>query len=211
MKIGIDIDGVITDMDLWFKAYKMTVKDLGGKAVDAELLKYFFKDGMMQKTLSNLLWGVTEEEYRQHLSSNLYKYYTCQKPRAGMVELLHNLRRAGNEVVIVTARIDGSYESQYVMKRHKGTFKDFTRHYLEKNGIEFDNYYYGVGDKSKVVEAEHIDVMVDDYIKNLRAIGNKVPTCRLIHYKHKYNEDESDTALKIEPVHTMEELAALLK
>lgn len=212
MKIGIDIDGVITDLVYWYKAYKLTVADLRGKEVpDSELMQYFFKDNMTQNTLDNLLWNVTEDEYLQCLSCNLYKFYTCHKPRLGFAELTMELHNQGHELYIITARTEGRCESKYVAAKCKTTFEKFTRSYLEDNGIVFDKLCFSAEDKAAVVEREQIDIMIDDFMFNLRGISEKVPNCRLVYFRHDYNTmDDNGVPNNIEPVCSVAELETLL-
>ena len=93
MRIGIDIDGVLTDIEQW-------QLDVGGKFFSKYNKTVVNKDGYEIAEIFN----ISEELDDQFWNEYLYEYATKEPARKYTSEVIKKLKEDGNEIYIVTAR-----------------------------------------------------------------------------------------------------------
>ena len=160
MKIGIDIDDVITDGETYYayaqkytaevlKREPILVNDLG----ECPLASY-----------CDELLGWSEKEAEVFWRNNYAKVVSEARPRTCAKEVISKLRKDGHEIIIVTARTD---------KEMRFGFK-----WLKDNEIEYDKLYFDAEEKGKVAKNLKIDIFIDDSFRNCKMIAEEdIETC----------------------------------
>lgn len=148
MKIGIDIDNVISDMaSSMYEEYLKHDKELRNTGiVDANARIRF---GMFD-------WSKEEEE--EFYYSNIERIATNFKLIPKSKETIDKLKKEGNEIYIITGRDNGEYSDPWNM----------TVEWLKKHEIHYDKLILtNVHDKhAKTIECKKhgVDIMIDDNI-----------------------------------------------
>ncbi len=93
MRIGIDIDGVLTDIEQW-------QLDYGGKYFSKYNKSVVNKDGYEITTI----FEVDDNLDSQFWNEYLYEYVTKEPSRKFASEVIKKLKANGNEIYIITAR-----------------------------------------------------------------------------------------------------------
>lgn len=170
MRIGIDIDGVITNVEEFEIDYAS---------------KYFYEEGNLNTIKARLDFSredfnIEEKDSNDFWSKAIYDYMKI-KPRNFACEVINRLKEDGNTICIITNRTsDLSYSAiaPYEMK-------EIIIQWLDENFIYYDELIFSNGDKVKYVIDNKIDVMIDDTPRNIRAISNVIP---VICYNTNYNK-----------------------
>ena len=179
MKIGVDIDGVLTDVQKW-------IFDVGGR--------YFAKLG---KSIVNFaaysmkdVFEVSDEECKSFWDENLFDYLSFVDVRENASKVISHLKEDGHEIVIITARS----EREFFVDGKKKSSYDITKDWLNKNGICYDKLILTQEEKSKHCKLHEIDVMIEDSPANIDEISKTLP---VICFDCEYNKDvKSDMRAK---------------
>lgn len=172
MKIGIDIDGVLTDIEGWqldygskfyYEKYKRNILNHKGY----ETYEIF----NMEEKYDNEFW----EEYFIDYSVNI-------KPRNFASEIIKKLKKDGHTIYIITAR--GSFLSHSKILYEKN--KKIVLKWLKKNNIYYDEIIFSPEDKLSICLNKKVDVMIEDKVENINKISTKIP---VICYHAGYNEN----------------------
>lgn len=157
MKIGIDLDGVVFDSETTFRTYEeiFDVDILKGKnLVDREEPKFQAR------------YNWTKEQEQEFINTYFMTVSRDSNLMSGFRAVYDLLKKQGHEFVVITAR-----------GGHVKEMKDDAIRILGENGIEFDKYYWQVGDKLEVCQKENVDIMIDDdWIIAKRLSENNVNT-----------------------------------
>ena len=175
MKIGIDCDGVLTDMTAYICEY--------GE-------KWFKRKPVNPSGYSTAeVFGCTEkEELRFGLK---YFFVYCKKwpPRSQAVEVNRKLREQGYELYEITAR-------KFVMM--KNPLGWYSRHlfkkWIKKHGFKFDGVHFcseshSPEDKLEGCRRFQVDVMIDDRPEVVLYLANK--GIKVLMVDAGYNQDVS--------------------
>lgn len=136
MNIGIDINGVLTDLE----NYIATV----GK-------KYMIENnlGFDDTINTNTIYGfLCKEDSHQFWDTHWEKCATNIKVRKGASNIIKRLKNDGNKIIIITAR---TYDSQIVKRginRQKNMEKLIIK-WLDKNNIKYDKIVFSKLNKLK--------------------------------------------------------------
>lgn len=159
MRIGIDIDGVLTDIEQW-------QLDCGGKFFSKLNKSVVNKDGYEITEIFN----VSDELDSQFWNEYLYEYVTKEPSRKYASEVIKKLKDSGNEIYIVTARYltdrnteDGQRMRQIVID------------WLEQENIVYDKIIFAPEDKLQICLENNIDVMIEDKVANIEKISTRLP------------------------------------
>lgn len=146
MKIGIDIDDTITDIqgELLNKAleYDKSLRNTGIIYPERKYIGQRFD------------WSNEEKEY--FLGKIRWNVMDNARLRDGVIESLTLLKEEGHEIVFITARSD-----RYVEEPYSKTYN-----WLKKNNIPFDKLIVNALNKGNVCKEEKIDVFIDDQENN---------------------------------------------
>ena len=169
MRIGFDIDNVITDMD-------------------SLLLKEFLKEdknkrnnGIINKNARHIVKGMfdwSEYEVEEFLANNMERIAKNFKPIDGMKELIDKLIKEGHEVYLISNRVYPHY------KEARKTTEDW----LLKYNIKYNELILTETiDKSNACKKYKIDIMFDDSVRNCLILrDNDINVC-LVKTKYNYN------------------------
>ena len=162
MKIGIDIDGVLTDIEQW-------QLDYGSKFYYENYNKGIVnRDGYetheifeVEETLDDLFWN------------KYYKDYTTNvEVRAFASEIISKLKNEGCEIYIITARGNWLPTNNSMTK---GECNNIVIDWLSKNNIKYDKIIFSPEDKLDICLNNNIDIMIEDKVDNINKISSKIP------------------------------------
>lgn len=163
MRIGIDIDGVLTDIEQW-------QLDYGSKF-------YFEKYG---KEIQNNEGYETTEIFKvdskldDEFWTEYFKDYSINVDvRKLASEVIKKLKQDGNEIYIITAR--GSFLSHSASVMSIEENKNIVLEWLRKNEIEYDKIIFSPEDKLSICLENNINVMIEDKVDNINKISTRIP------------------------------------
>lgn len=171
MKIGIDIDGCLTDIEQW-------QFDYGSK---------FFYENFKKKIVypaaydSIEIFDALEEEDNAFWYRYFVDYSMHIEPRKFASEILKKLKSEGNEIIIITAR--GSFLTK---PEHISRNKKIVLNWLQQYHICYDKIIFTKEDKVDICVENGIQLMIEDKKKNINQISEKVP---VICFHAGYNAD----------------------
>ncbi len=142
MRIGIDIDDVITDTSSSMKNY---------------ILKYD-KTGEVIKYIEDVMRGdAPTPNVEKFFIDNILNVFRNARLKENSSKVIQYFLNNGHEIYIITSRGD-----------EKNIFKgseELTLQYLKKNNINYTEIIFNCSDKAKICRDYHIDLMIDDSIK----------------------------------------------
>lgn len=140
MRIGIDIDDVITDTSLAIKEF---------------ILKYD-TDGEISKYIVEIMRGeIPTPSIKKFIEENGYGIFKNTKIKPNASRVINELFENGNEIFIITSRGE---------KRYKNSQK-ITLDFLKENNIKYTKIFFDSFEKSRICKENDIDVMIDDSAK----------------------------------------------
>ena len=144
MRIGVDIDGVVSDSyPAWLE----------------ELNRHFGKNiTVLDNYEMHLVFDVPREDMNEFFVGNVERLFLMANPVSGALEGIQTLLREGHEVIYVTARTPEE--------------KDVTVRWLTMHGIPHEHVLF-TGFKSKVdfVKQWGIEAFIEDYQENAKVIA----------------------------------------
>lgn len=171
MRIGVDVDGVLTDLESYQlkygKKYFKDVKDIDENGYD-------ICD----------IFHCSREEREKFWTKYIWRYCLVDPFREYCVEEINKLKAAGHEIHIITGRAHTT-ERGFL----GDLFRKMLTNRLEKEGISYDSITYCSEDGSALEKAEicknlGIDVMLEDKVENILALRENIP---VICFDAKYN------------------------
>ena len=163
MRIGIDIDGVLTDIEQWQLDYgsKFYFEKYGKEIQNNEGYETtdIFK---VDSKLDDEFWT----EYFKDYSINV-------DVRKFASEVIKKLKQDGNEIYIITARGSFLSHSANVMLFEEN--KNIVLEWLRKNEIEYDKIIFSPEDKLSICLENNIVVMIEDKVDNINKISTRIP------------------------------------
>ena len=152
MRIGIDIDNTLTDIqqDLNNAAYMYATRL--NKHLDLKNLNLIDKNN--DGNIYQKAFGFTDEELKYFLKDIQENITTNAIPRKGTLEFINKLHLEGYEIYIITAR-----DSEF----HDDPYKQ-SEEWLKKNNIYYDKLIVNARNKGKVCKEEKVDLFIDDNI-----------------------------------------------
>ena len=160
MRIGIDIDGVLVDVERF-------VVDYCTKFCKENNLPISIKIGEYDESKA---LGLTEEQTLEFWNKHMVYYATKYKAREFAAEVIDKLKEEGHEIYIVTARSEYGLPEEY-----KGKMKEFVQQWLKDNDIYYDKIIHTEGSKLPYCVGNYIELMIEDCPDNVKDIGAKLP------------------------------------
>lgn len=150
MRIGIDIDDVITDTSLSMKEY---------------IIKYD-KNGQLMENMEDIMRGdastpFIENFFREHFLTIAKN----AKVKENAAEVIKRWFDYGHEIYLITAR----GEKRKIFKGAEA----LTLEYLKANKICYTDIIFNAIDKAKLCKDYQIDILIDDSIKHCEAVQNE--------------------------------------
>ncbi len=147
IKIGIDIDGVINNLEEFYKTYGSKFCYENKLPLQIYEEKYKLRDMFnWNKETENLFW---ETYYDVLLLGRKFL-------RPHVEEVIHSLFK-NHEIVIISARTE-----KKLPKCINKSMKETTKLWLKENNIEYDHLVFSGVDKTPYIIEYGIDVMVED-------------------------------------------------
>lgn len=182
MRIGIDIDGVLTDFETYWTERATKYLYEHGREV-----KYFHCYDLdiafgFRKSKESIWEDSERDAYNKFMDELFIDYDKHCHVRYTAKEVVDKLKELGHEIVIVTRRHHSYHWFNSDDARNK------VKSFLDNNGIAYDYILFAEKNKKDDCEALKIDVMLDDnpYVfDELRETG--VTT---VCFSTNYNEDK---------------------
>ena len=174
MRIGIDIDGVLTDVERWQLDYgsKFYYERYQKEIVDFE--------GYDTNQIFNVDDKLDEEFWREY-----FKEYSLNvEARKFANEVIDKLKQDGNEIYIITAR--GSFLSHSADVMSVEENQQIVLNWLKNNNINYDKIIFSPEDKLDICKENKIDLMIEDKVDNINKISKIIP---VICFHAGYNKD----------------------
>lgn len=174
MRIGIDIDGVLTDIERFIVDY---------------LPKYCIENNIKYKIGESSYnvhdtFNISKEQGNDFWSTYIENYAKNEKARAFASEVIEKLKQEGNEIYIITARWNTNRDDEKGNKMRK-----IVKDWLCKYKIPYDKLIFSKASnesKSKEITENEIDLMIEDNPNNINELANIIP---VICYHAEYNKD----------------------
>ncbi len=170
MRIGIDIDGVLTDIEQW-------QLDVGGKFFSKYDKSVVNNEGYEITEIFNISNELDDEFWNEYL----YEYVTKEPSRKYASEVIKKLKDDGNEIYIVTAR--------YLTDRDTDDGKRMRKivvNWLKEQNIYYDEIIFSPEDKKENCKKYNIDIMIEDKVDNINKISSIIP---VISFHAGYNKE----------------------
>ena len=158
MNIGIDIDGVLTDITRY-------ILDYGSKYFYEKYKKIDIKVAWSLEDMYN----VSKEDDKECWLALVHDYATKEKARPFAKEIIKKLKSEGNKIYIITARCSEKWSNP------NNDMEDIVKLWLKKNDIVYDKLILKSADKLKTCLENNIDIMIDDKKENINAIAKSLP------------------------------------
>lgn len=171
MRIGIDIDGVLTDIEqcqldigskFFFEKYNKKIEN----ANEYELKEIFDVD----EKLDDEFW----KEY-------LYDYAENEPARKYTDEVTKKLKEDGNEIYIITARYLTDKDDE-----NGNRMRSAVINWLRKYNIYYDKIIFSPEEKLDICMTNNIDLMIEDKVDNINKISKYIP---VICFDARYNQE----------------------
>ena len=162
MKIGVDVDGVLTHLSEYVKKYfTMYLKENNIPFKYNKAKERFYEQFNVTKYIETDFW----DERIFHYSKNTVMMNNASK-------ILKKLHNDGHTLTIITSRTHSSEQSEKGERMRASLQKWFNKH-----DIYFDEIYYSneIIGKVDLVKKSKIDVMIDDSVRNINEISEHVP------------------------------------
>ena len=159
MRIGIDIDGVLTDIEQW-------QLDIGSKKIFENYNKEIVDaKGYDLKEIFNIEENLDNEFWREYLLD----YAKNEPARKHSDEVTNKLKEDGNEIYIITARFLTDKDNENG-KRMKKTVTNW----LNKYNIYYDKIIFSPEEKLDICMANNIELMIEDKVDNINKISKHI-------------------------------------
>jgi len=174
MNIGIDIDGVLTDIQGFNRRHAppFFMKKFSRK-VDDEA-PYDIRD----------VFKCPEQEYKAYWKKHLLKYAIFEPARKGARKTVFKLHKDGHKIFVISKRVF-TCRNDFLGK----LMRFIVRNWLWRNGIFYDDIVFCDNDvpdsKGTACLEKSIDIMVDDEPIDIEAIA---PVAKVICYDTSYNQ-----------------------
>lgn len=187
-KIGIDIDGCLTDVYSWYLRNGF----LYAKTIGKDLINENGYDAME-------MYDLTLDEFKDFLDKKLLDYSMNEPARPGASKVLNQLINDGFELYIITARFNADRDDEDGMK-----MRSIVEKWLEKNDIIYTRIIYSSKSKLAICLENNIDIMIEDKKSTLLEIKEHIPVIcfdapynRNIDSNNLYRVSNWDEVLKI--------------
>lgn len=160
MRIGIDIDNTITDIENQLNEAAYNYAKQLGKEIDKNIK---VEDSKNDGNVYQKIYKFTYEELKHFLGDIQEEITNNAIPRPGAVEAIKKLREEGHEIYIITARDNEFHEDPYMLSKN----------WLDNNSIEYDKLIVNVREKAPLCKNEKIDIFIDDQLNNCLEVSKE--------------------------------------
>ncbi len=153
LKIGVDIDGVLTDLHNF----------------NLKFGERHFKDKKIVNASGadvSQIFGCSFKELKKFWTRHVFQYASKLPPRDGAKDTIEKLKQEGNEIIIITSRVLSHKKNLLGM-----LMRFFVKRWLKRHDIQYDKIYFCSEDKSETCIKNGIDVMIEDSIENIKKLS----------------------------------------
>lgn len=170
MRIGIDIDGVLTDIEQW-------QLDLGSKILFEKYNKKIINaNGYDVKEIYDIDSSLEDDFWKEYL----YEYSMKEPARKYCNEIIKKLKDDGNEIYIITARFHTDKDNEDCNR-----MRNIVINWLKEYNIYYDKIIFSPEEKLDICIQNNIDLMIEDKVDNINTISKKIP---VICFDARYNQ-----------------------
>ena len=174
MRIGIDIDGVLTDIEQF-------VIDYISKYCVENNIEYSIGDSNYDYSKT---FNISEDQENDFWNTYLEYYAINEKARPFAPEIIKKLKKEGHEIYIITARWLTDRDDNIGNK-----MREIVTNWLYENEISYDKLIFSKSSnerKSQEIFEHKIDLMIEDNPNNINELASLVP---VICYNADYNKN----------------------
>ena len=158
MKIGIDIDGVLTNVIRYACDYGSKYFFLYYGKLDININAWPLKD----------MFNVSDKEDKECWLTLVKNYSINESARPFAAEIIEKMKKENNQIYIITARSADKWDDV------DGKMNNILVSWLENNKIKYDKLIVSK-DKLEICKKYNIDVMIEDKTENIKSISKKLP------------------------------------
>lgn len=174
MNIGIDIDGVLTNIAEFALEKGLEFCKETGKGKLIKMSSYDTKEA----------FGWDQETDDAFWKKYLFLYAEENPVIDKAPENIKKLKEDGHKLYIITARGLAGPDVKNIEIRDK--MRNTVKNWLDKNDIVYDDLIFTTEDKSQAIRDKKIDIMIDDSPYNLKDLSK---ITKMICYDWPYNRD----------------------
>lgn len=174
MRIGIDIDGVLTDRE------RFAIDYISKYCVENNI-EYNIGDSNYEDCKT---FNINKEQENDFWNKYLEYYSINEKARPFASEVIKKLKEDGNEIYIITARWLTNRDDDVGNK-----MREIVKDWLYKNKILYDKLIFSKATnerKSQEIIENKIDLIIEDSPNNINELSKVVP---VICYHAEYNKN----------------------
>ena len=175
MRIGIDIDGCITDIARF-------IMDYGIKYCYENNIEYKIKEDEYDESKA---LGISTEEAIKFWNTYLPYYAMEYSTREFASEVIKELKQ-NNEIYIITARNEYGLPQKYY-----GNMQEMVKKWLSDKNIKYDKLIFTDERKVPCILENKIDLYIEDAPKNILEISKEVPVLCFDNPYNKYLEGKN--------------------
>lgn len=171
MRIGIDMDGVLTELERFHIDYGSKYCFENDIEFNVDLSKYDMAGA----------FSITKEQSNDFWRKYLELYAKETKAKEFAKEIIDKLKEDKNEIYIITSRWLTDREDDI-----GNNMRNTTKNWLYKNQINYDKLIFTKKKKSEHCIENKIDLMIEDDSKNINEISKTIP---VICFDASYNKE----------------------
>ena len=179
MNIGIDIDGVLTNLENYIATIGKKFTILNNLGFDDKMSQNSIY-GFLKKEDSHAFWDKHWFDYAKNIPA-----------RPNCSQIINKLKQEGNNIIIITARTYDSQIIKYGIKKQKEMEQEIIN-WLQNNNINYDKLIFSDINKLKNCIDNNIDIMIEDSISNIEQLKKHM---KIICFNAKYNKVYKDRNL----------------
>ena len=170
MRIGIDIDGVLTDLEKFQFDYgsKFAFEKCNKELVNAN--GYEIKE----------IYSISDEQCDDFWHRYFLDYVVNEPARKFADEVINILHNERHEIYVITARFFTDSDTARAGK----TIEEVISKWLDHNNIYYDKLIFSPEEKVEICKENRIDLMIEDAPYNINSISSYIP---VICYNAAYN------------------------
>lgn len=167
MNIGVDVDGVLTDMERY--------QTIHGR-------NYFEKKrGMSVKKPEGYdieeVYGCTHKQRERFWMKYIWKYSLFEPMTEGAADTAAKLRGMGHKIIVITGRAHTTEKGLTGM-----LFRSMLKYWLKKNQFPYDELIFcserkSAQEKYRICIEKKIDIMIDDKPETLLMLKDQIRVC----------------------------------
>ena len=155
MKIAIDLDGVVFDSErIYFERSSKCEEEY----------KTGVRDELSFRLQDRFNWS--EKQIKDFMNKNIVDVCSCAPFMCGAKESILKLKKLGHEVVFITSRGGFVLEEQQITKR-----------LLKEHKLDNIPLYFTFGNKLCECRELDVDLLIDDYYKNVECVSGGGINC----------------------------------